>query len=99
MNGYVSNKNSVSLNDECTLIGKDRETEVWCGRLSVSANAFYHYGEKGLKPDIVLAVHVEEYAGEEIMKFQGNYYAITRTYERQDGLIELTGTEKAGLRK
>ena len=73
--------------------------EVWCGRLSVSTNAFYHYGEKGMKPDIILAVHVEEYAGEDIMKFQGNYYAITHVYKRDDGLIELTGTEKAGLRK
>lgn len=99
MNGYVSNKNFVSLNDSCSLIGPKQSTTVWCGRLSVSTAAFYHYGEKGLKPDILLAIHTEEYAGEEIMEFNGVRYAITRTYERPDGLVELTGTRKAGLQK
>lgn len=97
MNGYISNKNSISLNDSCILIGKTDNNEVWCGRISVGSNAFYHYGEKGLKPDLILAIHVEEYAGEEFVEFEGIRYEITRTYERPDGLVELTGTKKAGL--
>lgn len=99
MNGYVSGKNSVSLNDECFLINGEQKTAVWCGRISVSAASFYGYGEKLLRPDTILVVHLEEYNGEEIMEFEGLRYAITRTYERSDGLVELTGTRKAGLQK
>ena len=38
-----------------------------------------------------------EYSGEEILEFEGIRYAITRAYERNDGLLELTGTRKAGI--
>ncbi len=90
-------KQNLSLDDVCILIAGERQEEIFCRSLSISLGAYHKYGEKGLKPDVILAVHVEEYAGEEIMKFQGAYYAITHTYKRDDGLIELTGTEKAGL--
>ena len=99
MNGYVSGRNSIAMNDRCILINGEKETVIWCGRMSVSTAAFYGYGEKMLRPDILLAVHTEEYSGEEIMEFEGIRYAITRTYERFDGLMELTGTKKAGLQK
>ena len=90
-------KERLSLDDVCILISGDKQEVLFCHKLSVGANAFYHYGEKGLKPDILLAIHTEEYAGEEIMEFNGVRYAITRTYERPDGLVELTGTRKAGF--
>lgn len=92
-------KQNLSLDDTCVLIAGERQEEIYCCALSISRNAFYHYGEKGLKPDILLAVNDFEYSGEEILEFEGIRYAITRTYERPDGLIELTGTKKAGLQK
>lgn len=97
MNGYVSEKKSLALNNECTLMG-EKETVVFCAVLSVGENAFYGYGEKSLRPDKILAVRIEEYNGEEKMRFGDKTYAITRSYERSDGLVELTGTEKVGLR-
>lgn len=92
-------KSELSLDDICTLISGEIETEIFCCSLSVGAKAFYGFGEKALKPDIILAINDFEYDGEEIMEFNGIRYAITRTYDRKDGLIELTGTRKAGLQR
>ena len=92
-------KENVSLDDVCILIAGERQEEVFCHSLSVSLGAYHRYGEKGLKPDVILAVHELEYSGEEVLEYEGVRYAITHTYRRDDGLIELTGTEKAGLRK
>ena len=89
----------LSLDDVCILISGERTQEIFCKELSVDRRAFYGYGEKFLRPDIVLIANTFEYSGEEIMEFEGIRYAITRTYERSDGLIELTGTKKAGLQK
>jgi len=92
-------KENLSLDDVCTLIAGERQEEIFCCSLSISLGAYHRYGEKGLKPDIILAVHELEYGGEEVMEYEGVRYAITHTYRRVDGLIELTGEERMGLRK
>lgn len=90
-------KEYLSLDDTCILISDGKQEELFCCKLSIGANAFYHYGEKGLKPDVIVVVNAFEYSGEEILEFEGIRYAITRVYERNDGLLELTGTRKAGI--
>ena len=90
---------TLSLDDVCILIADETQQEIFCKELSIDRRAFYGYGEKFLRPDVLLAVNAFEYSGEEIMEFEGIRYAITRTYERFDGLMELTGTKKAGLQK
>jgi len=92
-------KQNLSLDEVCILIAGERQEEIFCRSLSISLGAYHRYGEKGLKPDVILAVHELEYGGEEVMEFEGVRYAITHTYKRDDGLIELTGEERAGLRK
>lgn len=103
MNGYVSSKSHVSLNDECNLISiaplvddlgiqiDDATTEapVYCGRLSVKGKEYHDARQQGLKPEIILAVYVEEYNGQDYVDFGGKRYAIYRRYERTDGLVEL----------
>lgn len=98
MNGYISSKNHIAMNDECTLVGPHKEeTTVFCGRLSVSSQDFYGAGEKSLKPDVILVIYAEEYGGEDVFIFGDKKFAVLRTYERTDGLLEITGTRKVGL--
>ena len=110
MNGYISSKNHITMNDECTLLnvswkaddfGVQREqdgarTSVFCGRLSVTGKEYYEGGGQGLKPEAVLVIHAEEYAGQNYVDYAGKRYTIYRTFERTDGLLELYCTEKAG---
>lgn len=112
MNGYVSSKAHIALNDECTLIAEAAvvndlgiqvnttaiETPVYCGRLSVEGKEYHEAGQQGLKPGIVLAVHTEEYDGQDYVDFEGRRYTIYRRYERTDGITELHCTLKVGDR-
>ncbi len=92
-------KERLSLDDVCILIAGERQEEVFCCSLSISLGVYHRYGKKGPKPDVTLAVHELEYGGEEVMEFEGVRYAIKHIYKRDDGLIELTGEERMGLRK
>lgn len=110
MNGYVSSKSHVSLNDECSLISivplvddlgiqiDDTTTEVpvYCGRLSVEGKEYHDARQQGLKPEIILAVYAEEYGGQDHVDFEGKRYTIYRRYERTDGLVELYCIAKVG---
>ena len=89
----------LSLDQVLTLVANDKsEREIFCAPLQISMAEFYKAGEQGLKPEIKAAIDREEYNGEQVMIFEGEKYAVLRSYERSDGLLELTGTRKVGLR-
>ena len=103
MNGYVSSKAHISMNDECSLIAiaplvnelgiqideTVMATPVYCGRLSVEGKEYHDARQQGLKPEIILAVYAEEYGGQDYVDVEGKRYTIYRRYERTDGLVEL----------
>lgn len=110
MNGYVSSKSHIVMNDECSLISiaplvddlgiqsndVATETPVYCGRLSVEGKEYHDARQQGLKPEIILAVYAEEYGGQDYVDFDGKHYTIYRRYERTDGLVELYCISKVG---
>ena len=71
---------------------KSTETghEVFCQIKSVSRSEFYSAMNVGVKPELVLKLYVrEEYEDERLANFEGKRYEIIRTYETDDGGIEL----------
>lgn len=63
---------------------------------SVSMAEFYNAGLQGFKPEYRFLVWRTEYDGEELLTYNSKTYAIYRTYERDDGRIELYVTERKG---
>ena len=84
----------AALNEVKTYQGRDvyvRKTR------SISINEFYQAAAAGLKPAAVLVLFFGDYQGEKLVRWQGDIYAITRTY-RGPGSddVELTITERLG---
>ena len=109
MNGYFSQKNLITMNEQCGLITEQWITDqygnqiaaetvksLWCGKIAVGADEFYKAGLEGLKPDLTLVIYAIEYNGEEAVIFNGKKYTVIRLYERTDGLLELHCAQKVG---
>ena len=54
--------------------------DVFCKRRSVSRNEFFDGGRNGLNPEFVFDVFHGYYDGETLCRYDGNSYAIYRTY-------------------
>ena len=54
--------------------------DVFCNRSSVSRNEFFDGGRNGLNPEFVFDVFHGDYDGETLCRYDGNSYAIYRTY-------------------
>ena len=74
----------------------EREVYVRSAR-SIYRDEFYQAAAAGLKPAAVLVLFFGDYQGEKLVRWQGDIYAITRTY-RGPGSddVELTITERLG---
>lgn len=74
------------------------EVEHYTGRTvyirrtrSVYTNEFYAAAAAGLKPSVVLVMFFGDYKGEQIVKWLGDVYNVTRTYRAPDSDdLELT---------
>lgn len=65
--------------------------EVFCQINSVTRSEFYSALNVGIRPELVFRLSVrEEYQDERLACFEGKRYEIIRTYETEDGGIELT---------
>ena len=63
---------------------------------SASQSEFFNSGEHGLKPDKVFDVLITEYEGQTEISYAGNTYTVYRTYERDDGRVELHTEKRVG---
>lgn len=63
---------------------------ILCSVQSTTRNEFYNYGSAELRPEYIATVNTFEYEGEKEAEFRGEQYYITRTYEMDRDLIELT---------
>ena len=81
------------------------ETTVFCGRKSISYKEFYAAVQVGLTPQYIFEFDIDEFesaivttgiAPNEVkhypteLKYHGVKFNIIRTYEKTDGLIEVT---------
>lgn len=63
---------------------------ILCSIQSTTRNEFYNYGSADLRPEYVATVNTFEYEGEKEAIFRGEQYFITRVYEVDRDLTELT---------
>ena len=72
------------------------EREVFCQVDSVSAAEFFEGGRNGLNPSFRMTLFFGDYAGESMLIYNGATYAIYRTYQRRDDIMELYVERKGG---
>lgn len=73
------------------------ETAVIGNFESVSSQEFFRAGETGLKPEMVLKVWASEYSGQKILSVGGKPFSIYRTYQNDDGRVELYCSKDVGI--
>ena len=70
--------------------------EVFVQVDSISQSEFYDAGRNGLNPEYRFRMFNGDYEGEELCEYNGQTYAIYRTYLRRDDTIELYVERKGG---
>lgn len=78
------------------LIKTKTTREILCNVQSISQAEFYEAGRNGLNPAYRFLVFQGDYEGEELCEFEGNQYAIYRTFRRDPDTIELYVERKGG---
>lgn len=66
------------------------EVEVWADQKSVGRSEFYQASQAGMKADLIFAIHASDYSGQTEIKYEGNTYDVTRTYQKGLDVVELT---------
>lgn len=69
---------------------------VFCQVESISQREFYEAGRNGLNPSFKFIVFFGDYNNEPTLIYKGQTYAIYRTYQRKDDLLELYCERKGG---
>lgn len=69
---------------------------VYANVTSVSADEWFEGGRNGLNPDLRFRMFKFEYHGEEIIEYKGQRYAVYRTYEARNDILELYVERKQG---
>lgn len=104
-------KEKMTFDDTCILLkqkiishdkignkiySEEKKTEIFCNVNSVDRNQFYNAGAKGFKLSYIITINEFEYDDEEKLIYNNEMYDIVRTYELDNGLLELTIGEKIG---
>lgn len=63
---------------------------------SIGQREFFLAGEQGFKAEGKLLIRLNEYEGEERLLMDGYVYTIYRTFDRDDGRIEIYLTDRVG---
>lgn len=66
--------------------------KVYAALLSVRQSEFYQAQAIGAKPEILLVIRKLEYKNEMCIEYKNEKFNVLRTYDKNDGLIELTLT-------
>lgn len=75
---------------------KEEERKVFAEVQSVTSNEWFEGGRNGLNPALRFKMFLYDYQGEKVIKFNGQYYTIYRTYVDRNELIELYTEVKKG---
>lgn len=81
-------------------IGVPEPTEsrrkVYAQHQSVTADEWFDGGRNGLNPEMRFLMFRPEYKGEQVIEFKGKRYAVYRTYEARNDILELYVERKQG---
>lgn len=72
------------------------ERRVFANVTSVTSAEWFEGGRNGLNPEFRMLIFAPEYQGENILKYNGAYYTIYRTYTAKNGVMELYVEKKKG---
>ena len=89
---------SYAQNDYGVQIPTETTKDIYCDVKSISQTEFYAAGESGLKPELRFDVFAYDYSGEKLIEYNGNRYAVYRTYQRSNNVLELYTERKVGLK-
>ena len=70
--------------------------QVYCQVGSVTQTEFFEAGRNGLNPEYRFSMFFGDYAGETELEYDGNAYAVYRTYLTRTDTIELYAERKGG---
>lgn len=87
---------TTTQNDFGALVVSETERDVMCEVKSVSMTEFYQAAQAGLSASQVFVTHPANYSGERILEYNGERYAITRTYQANADRLEIYTGEKVG---
>lgn len=75
-----------------------RSTEVFCDVRSITRTEWFEAGRNGIQhPEYIFVINRNEYDGEKMVLYNGQYYGIYRTYEAKNENLELYVEAKGGL--
>ena len=71
--------------------------DVYCQVNSITRSEFYEAGRNGLNPEYEFTMFVGDYNGERIVEYNGETYAVYRTYFGRNDTIELYVQREGGM--
>lgn len=74
----------------------ETSTDVYANVQSVTANEFFEGGRNGLNPEYRFTLFYGDYDGQTKVTYNGNNYAVYRTYQARTDIIELYCERKGG---
>lgn len=83
-------------NDIGVLEPTEHRRKVYAQHQSVTADEWFEGGRNGLNPDMRFLMFRPEYKGEQIIEYKGQRYAVYRTYEARNDVLELYVERKQG---
>lgn len=83
-------------NDFGVLVPTSEERKIYARVTSVTSAEWFEGGRNGLNPEFRMLVFAPEYNGEEVLKYNGKYYTIYRTYQTDNGVMELYVEKRKG---
>lgn len=75
----------------------ETKREVFCEVEGIRQSEWFSAGQKGLKPQFMLTVFVDDYQGETAVEVDGVRYGIYRTYPAKHDKLELYLEKKGGV--
>lgn len=72
------------------------ERLIFCRVRSISRSEFYDAGRNGLNPDFEFVIFAGDYNGERLVRYNGDTYAVYRTYYGSNDNLELYVQREGG---
>ena len=84
-------------NEDKAIVETESTREVFCEVQSVGRSDFYSAAQAGMALEFVFITNPINYAGEQELEYEGERYAVTRTYHASQDRLEIYAGVKVGL--
>lgn len=84
--------NTIEINEIGDKINTISKRKVYVALSSVRQSEFYQAQAIGVKPEVLLVIRKFEYKNEMCIEYKNEKFNVLRTYDKNNGLIELTLT-------